>query len=114
MRLLALLLTLIVVAVPAAAVPPTTPLPDSIIMNPGKMITVDGTRRINLSCLGTGSPTVLFDSGASDGTLSWRWCRAKSPSSPGPALTTVPDLVSAIRARANSMPKPLLPTFMHS
>jgi pimeloyl-ACP methyl ester carboxylesterase len=71
MRLLALLATLVVVAVPAAAAPPTTPLPNSILMNPGTLVPVDGKRRINLSCLGDGSPTVLFDSGSSDGTLSW-------------------------------------------
>lgn len=71
MRLLALLAALAVAAVPAAAAPETTPLPDSVLMNPGKMITVDGARRINLSCLGSGSPTVLFDAGSGDSTLSW-------------------------------------------
>jgi pimeloyl-ACP methyl ester carboxylesterase len=40
-------------------------------MNPGKMIKVEGARRINLSCLGNGSPTVLFDAGSGDSTLSW-------------------------------------------
>lgn len=71
MRLLRLFAALVAVAVPAAAGPPTTPVPDSVLLNSGKMIPVEGKRRINLSCLGTGSPTVLLDSGASDGTLSW-------------------------------------------
>ncbi|HWU55168.1 MAG TPA: alpha/beta hydrolase [Rhizomicrobium sp.] len=66
-----LLTALVMTAVPAVAAPETPPLPDSILMNPGKMVTVDGTRRINLSCLGSGSPTVLFDAGSSDSTLSW-------------------------------------------
>lgn len=71
MRLLALLAALVTAAVPAAAATDTAPLPDSVIMNPGKMVPVDGTRRINLSCMGNGSPTVLFDAGAADSTLSW-------------------------------------------
>jgi len=65
------LLTALAATTPVAAAPDTRPLPDSILMNPGKMITVDGTRRINLSCMGHGSPTVLFDAGAGDSTLSW-------------------------------------------
>jgi pimeloyl-ACP methyl ester carboxylesterase len=71
MQASALLTALVMTVVPAVAAPATAPLPDNVIMNPGKMVTVDGKRRINLSCLGKGSPTVLFDSGASDGTLSW-------------------------------------------
>ena len=66
-----LLTALAMTAVPAVAAPDTPPLPDNILMNPGKMVTVDGKRRINLSCLGNGSPTVLFDAGWADSTLSW-------------------------------------------
>jgi len=66
-----LLTALAMTAIPAVAAPATPPLPDSILMNPGKMVTVDGTRRINLSCMGNGSPTVLFDAGSGDSTLSW-------------------------------------------
>jgi hypothetical protein len=57
MRLLALLAALVMTAVSAVAAPDTPPLPNSILMNPGKLVTVDGKRRINLSCLGNGSPT---------------------------------------------------------
>ncbi|UKI11934.1 MULTISPECIES: alpha/beta fold hydrolase [Variovorax] len=39
---------------------------------PGKMIDVGGGRRIQLDCRGSGSPTVVFESGLSiDGSLSW-------------------------------------------
>jgi pimeloyl-ACP methyl ester carboxylesterase len=71
MRFLALFAALAMATVPAAAGPATTPLPDSVIMSPGKMVAVEGARRINLSCLGNGSPTVLFDAGSGDSTLSW-------------------------------------------
>lgn len=71
MRFLVLSAALAMATVPAAAAPDTAPLPDSVIMNPGKMVKVEGARRINLSCLGKGSPTVLFDAGSGDSTLSW-------------------------------------------
>ena len=70
-RLLAVLVITTISAVANPGTPDTPPLPDSILMNPGKLVRVDGNRRINLSCLGNGSPTVLFDSGSSDSTLSW-------------------------------------------
>ena len=36
-----------------------------------RLVTVDGTRRLNLYCSGEGSPTVIFDSGLGDGTKVW-------------------------------------------
>jgi pimeloyl-ACP methyl ester carboxylesterase len=47
-------------------------LPASAYLHPQQMVTVAPGRRLNLYCLGEGSPTVLFDSGLGDGTLSWR------------------------------------------
>lgn len=41
-------------------------------MHAGRLVAVDGPRRLNLSCLGQGSPTVLFDSGMGDSSLVWR------------------------------------------
>ena len=48
------------------------PVPDSIYMQPGQMIAVDGARRLNLVCMGQGSPVALFDSGMGDSALVWR------------------------------------------
>lgn len=48
------------------------PVPDSFYMHPGTLVAVDGSRRLNLACIGHGSPTVLFDSGQGDSTLVWR------------------------------------------
>lgn len=48
------------------------PVADQTYMQPGKLVAVDGTRRINLVCMGKGSPTVLFDSGLSSSTVAWR------------------------------------------
>lgn len=36
-----------------------------------RLVTVDGTRHLNLYCSGEGSPTVIFDSGLGDGTKAW-------------------------------------------
>jgi pimeloyl-ACP methyl ester carboxylesterase len=45
---------------------------DDLYMRPGKLVAVDGSRRLNLVCMGHGSPTVLFDSGQGDSALVWR------------------------------------------
>jgi len=68
MRFRIALAALVLVAVPASA----EPAPDSFYLHPGKLIVVDGARRLNLSCMGHGSPTVLFDSGAADSSFVWR------------------------------------------
>jgi pimeloyl-ACP methyl ester carboxylesterase len=48
----------------------------SVIENPAyihaqRLVEVESGRRLNLYCLGTGSPTVVFDSGLGDGTEAW-------------------------------------------
>lgn len=48
------------------------PLPASTYLHPQEQVIVAPGRRLNLYCIGEGSPTVLFDSGLGDGTLSWR------------------------------------------
>jgi len=55
-------------AVSAAA----APVPDEFYMHPGKLVAIDGKRRLNLFCMGSGSPTVLFDTGQGDSSLVWR------------------------------------------
>lgn len=68
MRLRGALTAFLLAAIPASA----APVPDSFYMHPGKLIAVDGQRRLNLSCMGQGGPTVLFDSGMGDGAMVWR------------------------------------------
>jgi pimeloyl-ACP methyl ester carboxylesterase len=46
-------------------------LPDETYRHPQKLVAVDGARRLNLFCMGHGSPTVLFDSGLADSTIAW-------------------------------------------
>ena len=48
------------------------PVPDSFYMHPGQLVAVDGSRRLNLACMGHGSPTVLFDSGRGERAHGWR------------------------------------------
>ncbi len=48
------------------------PLPDQTYMQPGRLVAVDGGRRLNLVCTGKGSPVVLFDSGLATSTVTWR------------------------------------------
>jgi pimeloyl-ACP methyl ester carboxylesterase len=80
MRLCAVLAGLVLSAVSADAAPSPPPGPasvpaavsDSFYMRAGTLVAVDGSRRLNLSCMGEGSPTVLFDSGMGDSSLVWR------------------------------------------
>ena len=68
MRICAALTALVVATVSAGA----APVPDAFYMHPGKLVAIDGSRRLNLYCMGHGSPTVLFDSGQGDSALVWR------------------------------------------
>ena len=68
MRVCAALTALVVATVSAGA----APVPDAFYMHPGKLVAIDGSRRLNLYCMGHGSPTVLFDSGQGDSALVWR------------------------------------------
>src|SRR5260370_3538138 len=43
---------------------------DSVYGRPGQLIAVDGFR-LNLYCMGSGSPTVVFDSGWEDWAPAW-------------------------------------------
>ncbi len=41
-------------------------------LKPQRLVPIDGTRRLNLFCQGTGSPTVILDAGTGGSTLDWR------------------------------------------
>ena len=61
-----LLLTVFAFAATAVGQGTSSPAPDDIMYaSPGKLVSAKGTR-LNLYCMGSGSPTVVFDSGWGD------------------------------------------------
>jgi pimeloyl-ACP methyl ester carboxylesterase len=42
-----------------------------VYLKPQQLIDVEGGRHLNLYCIGTGSPTVVFDSGLGEGMVAW-------------------------------------------
>src|SRR5436309_5959802 len=67
--LLALLISTVAVSGQQVASGGTSPA-DTVYAQPGKLVSVNGSR-LNLYCTGTGSPTVVFDSGWEDWAPSW-------------------------------------------
>ncbi|RUL65855.1 alpha/beta hydrolase [Dyella dinghuensis] len=57
---------------PIAGAAAAESLPVSAYLHPQELVLVARERHLNLYCVGKGQPTVLFDSGLGDGTLSWR------------------------------------------
>jgi pimeloyl-ACP methyl ester carboxylesterase len=52
-------------------------VPSSVYTRPQRLIPVDGARRLNLYCAGTGSPTVLLEAGAGNSMMTWRLVQAE-------------------------------------
>lgn len=69
LTVVSILSSLIATIAPAA---PSELLPASSYTHPQELVVVAPGRRLNLYCLGEGSPTVLFDAGLGDGTMGWR------------------------------------------
>lgn len=44
----------------------------SAYTRPSELVAIDGTRRLNLVCMGKGAPTVILEAGAGDGSRAWR------------------------------------------
>ena len=44
---------------------------DPIYTKPAKLVDIGNGQRLNLYCLGSGSPAVIFDAGLGDSTISW-------------------------------------------
>jgi pimeloyl-ACP methyl ester carboxylesterase len=53
------------------------PVPAARYLQPQKLVEVEPGRRINLLCMGHGSPAVLLDSGLGDSSSSWREVQAE-------------------------------------
>src|SRR6267154_6256816 len=86
-------------------------LADTVYAQPGKLVPVDGFR-LNLYCMGSGSPAVVFDSGWEDWAPAWskvqpevaKWTRACSYdragagfSDPGPMPRTSVRIAQELR-----------------
>src|SRR6185312_10627747 len=63
--------------VAAGAVAAQTVISSEDYAHPQRLVVIDGNRRINLFCKGQGTPTVLFDSGLADTTMSWRYVQGE-------------------------------------
>jgi pimeloyl-ACP methyl ester carboxylesterase len=51
--------------------------PSEVYAGPQRLVAVDGTRRLNLYCDGSGSPTVLLDAGSGISMAMWRRVQAE-------------------------------------
>jgi hypothetical protein len=58
----------------------------SVYVEPQSLIAIDGTRRLNFYCVGSGRPTVLLDAPSRHGGM----CRRRSRCSPGSAPMIAP------------------------
>jgi pimeloyl-ACP methyl ester carboxylesterase len=63
-------IAILAVTLLGAALYAPTPRTDSMYLRPGRLIGVDG-HRMNIYCAGSGSPTVVFDSGLEDWAPAW-------------------------------------------
>jgi pimeloyl-ACP methyl ester carboxylesterase len=56
----------------AQAAEPLSAVDSRAYAQPTQLVAVEGGRRLNLFCLGSGAPVVVLESGAGDGTTAWR------------------------------------------
>lgn len=72
-----LLLAVVALSCAAGAAPPAgaarshAVIADPVYERATQLVPVEGSRRLNLYCIGHGTPTVVFDSGLGDGTKAW-------------------------------------------
>jgi pimeloyl-ACP methyl ester carboxylesterase len=53
-------------------------VPTAVYVEPRELVTIeDGARRLNLYCVGSGSPTVMLEAGAGNGMMTWRHVQAE-------------------------------------
>ncbi len=69
---------------------------DVVYAQPGQLVDAGGFR-LNLYCMGSGSPTVVFDSGWGDWAPAWSKVQAEIANGRAPAAMTVPAPDLAIR-----------------
>lgn len=110
--------------VPRRAMPPNTAVvDDAVYTQPQRLVDLGDGRRLNLHCSGSGSPTVIFDSGLGDSSKAWglvqpavaQFTRACSydraglgfsdpTPRPGSSVTAVADLHQLVRAAGLESP----------
>ena len=54
-----------------------TIVPSSVYASPQNLVAIDGARRLNLYCDGSGSPTVVLDAGSGASMATWRHVQAE-------------------------------------
>lgn len=54
-----------------ATLPKPAVIDDPVYTHPARLIDIGGGQRLNLYCMGSGSPTVILDAGMGDSTISW-------------------------------------------
>jgi pimeloyl-ACP methyl ester carboxylesterase len=52
-------------------------VPSAVYAAPQRLVAIDGARRLNLYCDGSGSPTVLLDAGSGNSMATWRHVQAE-------------------------------------
>jgi pimeloyl-ACP methyl ester carboxylesterase len=55
-------------------------LPSSLYTHPARLVAIDGARRLNLLCVGSGEPAVIFEAGLGDRTTVWRFVQGQAGS----------------------------------
>lgn len=71
MRLMVLTYALLIATSGHASERSTATIDDPTYTRAQRLVEVDGKRRLNLYCVGEGTPTVLFDSGLGGNTIQW-------------------------------------------
>ncbi|MBV8105977.1 MAG: alpha/beta hydrolase [Hyphomicrobiales bacterium] len=59
---------------PGAAV---TLVPDNVYAAPQQLVAIDGERRLNLYCVGSGEPAIVLEAGAGNGMVTWRFVQSE-------------------------------------
>jgi len=60
-----------------AADAPADTVPSETYLHANQLVAIDGRRQLNLLCLGTGKPAVIFDAGAGFDIITWRHVQGK-------------------------------------
>jgi pimeloyl-ACP methyl ester carboxylesterase len=67
----------IALAVTASAASAASTTPSAVYATPQRLVAVDGARRLNLYCVGSGNPTVVLDAGSGNSMATWRHVQAQ-------------------------------------
>ena len=67
----------IALAVTASAASAGSVTPSAVYAAPQRLVAVEGARRLNLYCAGSGDPTVVLDAGSGNSMATWRHVQAQ-------------------------------------